>query len=134
MENRKKDSPEGDNKEIERILRMGDKMEELLTGAIERFNKKVETDENLKKELEGVKRTILIEVEDERNYHFLLDNMKISDFSVGDIEAPDITISSDTETIVGLFNRDIGPMKALATKRLRIKGSLQDMLRIRKLF
>jgi putative sterol carrier protein len=134
MGNDEEDHEKGENKEAKRVLRAGDRMEELLMGAIEKFNMKAEADEKLRGELEGVHRKVLIQIEDERDYHFVLDNVKIADFGVGNIETPDITISSDTETIVGLFKREIGPMKALATKKLRLKGSLQDMLRIRKLF
>lgn len=109
-------------------------MEDLLTGAIDKFNEKVVTDEKLQKELDGLTRKVYIQVKDGKNYHFVLDDKKISGFGEGSIESPDITIISDTDTIFGLFNKQIGPMKALATKRLRIKGSLHDMLRIRKLF
>lgn len=109
-------------------------MEELLTGAIDKFNKKVEKDEKLQKEFEGLTRKIFIEVTDGNNYHFVLDNKRITNFGEGDIESPDIKIISDTNTIVGLFNKEMGPMKALATKKLKLKGSLHDMLRIRKLF
>lgn len=109
-------------------------MEELLLGVIEKFNERAETDTKLRKELEGIRRNIQIEVTDGKNYNFVLDNIKISNFAEGDMETPDITIISDTETIFGLFNREIGPMKALATKKLRVQGSLSDMLRIRKLF
>lgn len=134
MGNDEEDHEKGENKEARRVLKAGDRMEELLMGAVEKFNMKAEADEKLRRELEGVHRKVLIQIEDERNYHFVLEDTKIADFGVGNIETPDITISSDTETIVALFEREIGPMKALATKKLRLKGSLQDMLRIRKLF
>jgi putative sterol carrier protein len=109
-------------------------MEDLLMGVIDKFNNRVQNDEKLQKELEGVSRKIQIEVTDGKSYHFLLEDMRISDFGEGNADSPDITIISDTATIQGLFNKEIGPMKALATKRLKLKGSLQDMLRIRKLF
>jgi putative sterol carrier protein len=109
-------------------------MEDLLMGVIDKFNNRVQNDEKLQKELEGVSRKIQIEVTDGKSYHFLLEDMRISDFGEGNVDSPDITIISDTVTIQGLFNKEIGPMKALATKRLRLQGSLQDLLKIRKLF
>ncbi|MFQ5884327.1 MAG: SCP2 sterol-binding domain-containing protein [Thermoplasmata archaeon] len=130
----KEDSAESQGEETERVREVGDGLEELLTGAIDKFNKKVEKDEKLQKEFEGLTRKIFIEVTDGNNYHFVLDNKRITNFGEGDIESPDIKIISDTNTIVGLFNKEMGPMKALATKKLKLKGSLHDMLRIRKLF
>lgn len=109
-------------------------MEETLLKVINKFNERAEKDEKLQKELDGVSRKIQMEFTDGKSYHFLLEDTKISDFGEGDIDSPDITIISDTETIQMLFNKEMGPMKALATKRLKLKGSLQDMLKIRKLF
>ncbi|MCK4445415.1 MAG: SCP2 sterol-binding domain-containing protein [Thermoplasmata archaeon] len=109
-------------------------MEDLLSGVIEKFNERVQVDEKLQRELEGVNRKVQIEVTDGKNYNFVLDNVRIENFAEGNIDSPDITIISDTDTIFGLFNKEIGPMKALATKKLRLKGSLSDMLKIRKLF
>lgn len=113
---------------------MGDDLEELLTGAIEKFHQRIEKDEKLQKDLEGITRKVAIEVSDGKDYHFILDDKKVSGFGEGPIDSPDIRIISDTNTIFGLFKKEIGPMKALATKKLKIKGSLHDMLRIRKLF
>ncbi len=109
-------------------------MENLLLEVIDKFNERAQVDEKLQKELEGVNRKVQIEITDGKNYSFILDNMRIENFSEGSIASPDITITSDTDTIHGLFNREIGPMKALATKKLRLQGSLSDMLKIRKLF
>ncbi len=109
-------------------------MEELLMGIIDKFNQRAETDEKLRQELEGITRSVQIQVTDGKDYNFVLDNMRIENFTEGNIDSPDITIISDTKTIYGLFNRDIGPMKALATSKLKVKGSLSDMLKIRKLF
>jgi putative sterol carrier protein len=109
-------------------------MEEMLLGVIEKFNDRAEKDEKLQKELDGVSRKIQMEFTDGENFHFVLENTKISNFGEGDIDTPDITIISDTKTVQMLFNKEMGPMKALATKRLKLKGSLQDMLKIRKLF
>jgi putative sterol carrier protein len=109
-------------------------MEEMLLNVIDKFNDRAARDEKLQKELDGVSRKIQMKFTDEKSYHFLLEDTKISDFGQGNIDSPDITITSDTETIQMLFNKEMGPMKALATKRLKLKGSLQDMLKIRKLF
>ena len=109
-------------------------MEEKICELIEKFNKKAEEDEKFQRELEGIERTILLDITDKGKYSFVLREKRIGDFSAGDVENPDIQISLDSETFNALLNRELGPMKAIATKRLRIKASLQDMFRLRKLF
>ena len=106
---------------------------ELLEKAIEEFNKKVEEDERVAKELEGMERMIVVRLNDDGAYHFLLKDKRAGPLQEGDVEG-DIEIISDSETLIALFNREMGPMKAIATKRLKINASLQDMLRIRKFF
>lgn len=109
-------------------------MKELLEGLIEKFNRKALNDPKLRRELEGVERKVVIDCTDGPKFNFILKDCQIKDFSEGSLDAPDIRIISDTVTLKGLINKEMGPMKALATRKLQIKASLDDMLRLRKLF
>lgn len=109
-------------------------MKDLLERTVEKFNEKAKTDEKLQKELEGVERTVLVDLKDGPKFNFMLKDMRIGDVAEGPIEAPDITIISDTTTLTALLKKEMGPMKAYATQKLKIKASLEDVLRLRKLF
>jgi putative sterol carrier protein len=50
------------------------------------------------------------------------------------VENPDITITSDPKTVEDLINGKMKPMKAWALKKIKIKGSLEDVMRLRKFF
>jgi putative sterol carrier protein len=108
-------------------------IEAVLKDLIERFNKKALEDDKLRKELKDVTRKIEINISDQGSFNMLLKDVKLIDFSKGEADSPDIKVITDSETFDGLLSRKIGPMKALATKRLKIKASLEDMLRFRKL-
>ena len=99
----------------------------------ERFNKKAQDDEKLREELKDVSRTIVIEFRDGDSYKIMLQNAQLVDLDKGSFESPDIRVITDTETFEGLISRTIGPMKALATGRLKLVASLEDKLRFRKL-
>ncbi len=107
-------------------------MKEILMNAIERFNEKCREDEKLRNELKDVSKKVNIEIIDDKNYHFILKNAMISDFDEGVIEKPDITIISDRETMNGLMKKEISPFKAYATGKIKIKGSLMDLLRLKE--
>lgn len=109
-------------------------MKMLLLDAVRKFNDKAETDEKLKKELKGVTRRIQIDVTDGEDYSFVLADLKISDFREGGIESPDVIIRASSDTFSALLTKQMGPMKALATRKLKIKASLDDMFRLRKFF
>lgn len=109
-------------------------MKMLLLDAMRKFNDKAKTDEKLKKELKGVTRRIQIDVTDGEDYSFVLDDLKISDLRGGSIESPDVIIRASTDTFSALLTKQMGPMKAIATRKLKIKASLEDMFRLRKFF
>jgi putative sterol carrier protein len=105
----------------------------LLQDLVNKFNRKVEEDEKLRSELEGMDKRVLIDLDSEK-YSFHLHDTKANDFREGNIEDPDITLISDPETIKGLIEGKIKPMKAFALRKVRVKGDINDLLRLRKLF
>ncbi|HEY5538220.1 MAG TPA: SCP2 sterol-binding domain-containing protein [Thermoplasmata archaeon] len=109
-------------------------MKDLLTEAIAKFNAKVQTDGKLRDELEGIERKVLVDLKDGPKFSFVLKDKQIGPVSEGSIDAPDVTIQSDASTLTALLKREMGPMKAYATQKLKIKASLDDVLRLRKLF
>ena len=108
-------------------------VEGVLKDLMERFNRKAGEDQKLRDELRDVTRSIAVEMRDGESYHFLLKESQLVDLTKGAADSPDIKIISDTETFEGLISRRIGPMKALATGKLKLEASLEDKLRIRKL-
>lgn len=109
-------------------------VEELLNEAIQRFNRKVEEDQELKNELMGVRRAVQLELEGSDWYYFVLENAKVDGFSKGRIDAPDIRVISTAETLRQLWTKELRVMKAIATRRLQVKGSIEDLLRFKKFF
>lgn len=109
-------------------------LKELLEGLITKFDEKIQVDEKLQQDLDGIERSVLIEVTDGSNYRFTLKDKGVSSFEEGDLENPDLRVIADTATYTGLIKGDIRPMKAWATKKLQLKASLDDLIRFRKFF
>ncbi|HSV42800.1 MAG TPA: SCP2 sterol-binding domain-containing protein [Methanomassiliicoccales archaeon] len=105
----------------------------LIEQTIERFQEKVACDPSMQKELEGVTKRVNIDLCSE-TYHFVLDNKRICGFDTGLLDCPDIMIKSDPQTVEDLFTGKMKPMKAWALKKIVIKGSLEDIMRLRKFF
>lgn len=109
-------------------------IEDILRDTISRFNAKTGGDEQLRNELAGIERTILVSLDDGRNFHFALASSRASDLEQGSVENPDITIESSEENLEALYKGELRVMKALALKKVRVKGSFEDLLRLRKFF
>ena len=109
-------------------------MREMLEGLIATFNGKVATDPALRAELGDLTKTVLIELKDGTRYHFTMKDQKVAGLLDGGVDHADITISTDAETLKALIRREMGPFKAYATGKIRLKGSLDDLARFRKFF
>lgn len=108
-------------------------IEEIFNQIIQKFNEKASIDPKIREELEGIERKIQIELDDGRIYTTLLKECKLTPLSKERFEKPDMRIISSENTIRQLWNREIGPWKALVTGKLKIIGTLEDKVRLRKL-
>jgi len=107
---------------------------EMLEDLIRKFNAKVASDPALRAELVGLRKTVLIELKEGTKYHFTLADQKVAGLIDGGVDPADITIVTDAETLRGLILREIGPFKAYATGKIKLKGTLEDLARFRKFF
>jgi putative sterol carrier protein len=113
---------------------MDDELKALIENAIKKFNQKAASDEKLQKQLKGMDRKVLLEFHDTDPAHFHLCDMCIKDFGDGPIEDFNLRVISDQETLKGLLKQEIKPMKAYAMGKIKFKGSLTDLLTLKKLF
>jgi putative sterol carrier protein len=109
-------------------------LRDLLEDLIRKFNAKVSSDPSLQAELQDLTKTVLIELKDGTKYHFTLRDKRVSGLIDGPINPADITISTDAETLTALLRKEMGPFKAYAMGKIRLKGSLEDLARFRKFF
>ncbi|HTT16626.1 MAG TPA: SCP2 sterol-binding domain-containing protein [Thermoplasmata archaeon] len=108
-------------------------VEETLAGLVERFNRKVERTPALAEELHGIARTIAIRLGPAGSFAVDLSGGRLTNLRSGSPAHVDLAIDTDATTFEGLVTREIGPMKAIVTRRLSIEGSLEDKLLLRRL-
>ena len=109
-------------------------MREMLEDMVQKFNAKVASDPALRAELGDLTRTVAIELKDGTKYHFTLKDQHVAALLDGGVDHADVTITTDADTLRALILREMGPFKAYATGKLRVKGSLDDLARFRKFF
>jgi putative sterol carrier protein len=108
-------------------------IEETLVSLVDRFNRHADQNPAVRAELAGFARTIRIRLTDEGTYAVDLREGRLTNLRSDGTGKADLTITTDQATFLGLVAKDIGPMKALVTRRLAIDGSLEDKLLFRKL-
>ena len=108
-------------------------IEEALANLVDRFNRHADKNPGVREELAGIERTISIHLTDGGSYSVDLHGGRLTNLRSGNSHAADVTITTDSLTFFGLVRKEIGPMKAIVTRKLAIEGSLQDKLLFRKL-
>ncbi|MFW9801564.1 MAG: SCP2 sterol-binding domain-containing protein [Candidatus Thorarchaeota archaeon] len=83
--------------------------------------------------IDGWERTALLILKEGGKYNFIV---KDNDITVhdGEIQDPDMTIQSDEDTIRKLFLEEMSAAGALLKRKLKVKGSTGDLMKIRHIF
>jgi len=111
---------------------MNSEFEVTLNNMVDKFNQKIKKNKDLEKEVGNLSKKILVKTE-KNSYFTALEKGSMEPFKVGTIENPDISITAEESTFLALFAKEMGPMKALLTKKLQIDASLEDIILIKKL-
>ena len=83
--------------------------------------------------IDGWERTALLILKEGPEYHFIVKNNNIT-VHQGSIDEPDMRIQSDEDTIRKLFLEEISAASALLKRKLKVKGSASDLMKIRHIF
>lgn len=108
-------------------------MKETIQEMIDKFHKKMETDEKVRKEVEPVHKSVNIDLDSEK-YSLVLDHAEIKDFKEGLLDEADITLITTPEYLQALIDGELRPMRAYMTGKIKVKGKLQDVMHLKKLF
>ncbi|TFF91223.1 hypothetical protein EU545_05030 [Candidatus Thorarchaeota archaeon] len=83
--------------------------------------------------IDGWERKALLELKEGSKYHFIV---KDNDIKVeeGAIDDYDMKIESDEESIRKLFLEEMSAASALLRRKLKVKGSASDMMKLRHIF
>jgi putative sterol carrier protein len=108
-------------------------IEEALAGLVDRFNRHSDRTPAVREELSGVERTIAVRLTDDGSYAVDLKDSHLTNLRSSAPAKADLTLTTDSATFDKLIKKEIGPMKAIVTRRLTIDGSLDDKLLLRRL-
>lgn len=108
-------------------------MEPEIQKLIDKFRAKVASDENVRKEIAHLDKRFNIDLGEE-SYSFRLKDSEISDFKPELLEEADVTLITTPESLQGLIDGTLRPMRAYVTKKIKIKGKIDDLMFLKKFF
>lgn len=107
--------------------------ESTIQSLIDKFHRKMEKDEKAKEEIRPLKKTINIDLGEEQ-YSLKLENAEITDFKPEMLSNADVTLITDPVSFQALIDGTLRPMKAYVTKKISIKGKIEDLMFLKKFF
>lgn len=100
---------------------------------IDKFHRKMEKDEAARDEVMPIDKTFNIDLGEEK-YSMKLSKARITDFKPETLDDADVTLITSPESLTGLIDGSLRPMKAYVTKKIVVKGKVQDLMFLKKLF
>ena len=100
---------------------------------IDKFHRKMEKDEKTREELMPLVKTLNLDLGEE-TYSMKLENAQIVEFKEGMLETSDIYLKTTPEHLDALIEGTLRPMKAYVTKKIILKGKMEDLMYLRKFF
>ncbi len=121
-----------------------DTIEELIAEKVRLFNEQIPNEPKFAKFITGMEKEVLIQVGEQVGFTTRLADstleaitrvaLPLDGVAEDDPEAgPDITILADHATMSGMLAGTLKPIKAYATKKLKVKAQVKDLLVLKKL-
>ncbi len=79
----------------------------------------------------GFDRTLQFQFTDlEISFHTRVHNGLMDPFTEGKLEKPNLLVTTDSGTLIGIMNGDLSPLDAYSVGKLKAKGSMTDLLKL----
>ena len=109
-------------------------IKQILEEKVSEFNTRIKDEPKLSGVIEGKERSICISVSDGENYTTNLKDMNLDPFVESEDTSKDLVITASSEVLQALIKKEMSPIKAYMTGKLKVKASFTDMLLLKKLF
>lgn len=96
------------------------------------FNNRSAKDQIFRDSLLGFEKTIAFTLTDNDSYWFQISKGIVPSINKGIPLRSDIKLISDTESLMAILGNKMDPMKAMLTGKLKISGSIQDVVWLKK--
>lgn len=97
---------------------------------LDRVRKKFD-DPTTKGKFSGFDRTLQFLFTDLKvSFHTRVHNQMMEPFSEGSLEKPNLLVTTDSGTLIGIMKGTLSPLDAYSVGKLKAKGSMTDLLKL----
>ena len=107
--------------------------EEIIQKMIDKFHRKMAKDEKARAEVEPIEKTMNVDLGEE-TFRLKVAHAQVVEFEKGAYDEADMLLKTKPEYLQQLVDGSLRPMRAYVTKKVVIKGKIEDLLYLKKFF
>ena len=107
--------------------------EEIIQKMIDKFHRKMAKDEEARAEVEVIEKTMNVDLGDE-TFRLKVAHAQVVEFEKGMYDEADMLLKTKPEYLQQLVEGTLRPMRAYVTKKVVIKGKIEDIMYLKKFF
>ena len=107
--------------------------EEIIQKMIDKFHRRMAKDEKARAEVEPIEKKFNVDLGEE-TFHMKVAHAQVEEFDKGLYDEADILLKTKREYLQQLVEGTLRPMRAYVTKKISIKGKIEDILHLKKFF
>ncbi len=123
--------PEENPQETEETPQMTS--EEIIQKMVDKFHRKMAKDEKARAEVEPIEKTMNVDLGEE-TFRLKVAHAQVVEYEKGMYDEADILVKTKPEYLQQLVEGTLRPMRAYVTKKVIIKGKIEDILYLKKFF
>ena len=105
--------------------------EEIIQKMIDKFHRRMAKDEKARAEVEPIVKRFNVDLGEE-TFHMKLEHAQVTEFEEGLYDEADILLRTKPEYLQQLVEGTLRPMRAYITKKITIKGKIEDIMHLKK--
>ncbi len=87
----------------------------------------------IKEKFKDLVKKIQFDFTDTKEQYLLTIENGTATLSKENVNVPDVYVSTTTEILAGIMDKKINPVVAYSTRKIKVKGSMEDLLKLQKL-
>ena len=107
--------------------------EEIIQKMIDKFHRKMAKDEEARAEVEVIEKTMNVDLGEE-TFRLKVAHAQVVEFEKGMYDEADMLLKTKPEYLQQLVEGTLRPMRAYVTKKVVIKGKIEDIMYLKKFF
>ena len=107
--------------------------EEIIQKMIDKFHRKMAKDEKARAEVEPIEKTMNVDLGEE-TFRLKVAHAQVVEFEKGMYDEADMLLKTKPEYLQQLVEGTLRPMRAYVTKKVVIKGKIEDIMYLKKFF